>query len=185
MSRSSSERPPRIFWQCWPVVWLAGWIVPRPIRREWRERWRKQLWHWALFLQEAGRNTPQARHELAAYSWRAFVDALWHRFRREDFLRDAERTLRGPGLCLSACAAILLAVIVVSGFLPVSRSILMPLPYGDASRVGIITYLYRTSVPSNWVRMWAQQTQAFEDVAEYSFQRRSLICSLTGVPMTA
>src|SRR5919108_530067 len=114
MSPSSSERPPRVFWLCWPIVWLASWIVPRAKRREWRERWHRQLWNWALFLQESGRNTPQARHELAAYSWRAFVDALWIRFQREEFLRDAERALRSPGLCLSAGAALLLAVIVIS-----------------------------------------------------------------------
>ena len=40
---------------CRAILWLASWIVPRPLRREWSAMWRSKVWHWANFLAEAGR----------------------------------------------------------------------------------------------------------------------------------
>ncbi len=37
---------------CGAIIWLASWIVPKPLRSEWRALWRIRTWHWANFLAE-------------------------------------------------------------------------------------------------------------------------------------
>jgi hypothetical protein len=157
----------------WPIVWVAGWIVPRPKRSEWRSRRRKVLWHWCAFLVERGGVSLQSKLEISANCWAAFPEALWIRFDRERTLSRLERLLRSPGFALAVAAFLLVLVIVGSGFLPITRSLLGAPPYWHPEELANVssTWLFapgRAGVPSNWAELWAQ-AQSIQSVAQYSW----------------
>jgi hypothetical protein len=105
------------------VVCLASWLAPRAQRQQWRALKSDQLWHWCLFLAEAGQLNREKKLELARYCWGLFFEAFWSRYEREGFLRRADRVLRGPVTCLAVLAVLLAAITWAGGFIPFARSL--------------------------------------------------------------
>ena len=96
-------------------MWLAGWIVPRNKRSEWRGNRSRQVWHWVHFLAESGQLTRDNKIALARYCWGSFPEAWWQRVDREDFLRRISRMRGAPATCLVALVGALLLALVASG----------------------------------------------------------------------
>ena len=170
---AEGERTPRLFLRYWPVVWVASRLAPHEVRPEWLRRRRLELWHWAAFLENPDSEKFSSRKDLARWAWRAFPDALWRRYPREETLRGLEQRLRAPGTCLLGCALALLLVIVASGLLPVTRSILVPLPIPDVDHVGTVQYIgpwnnLPSGVLDSWVWVWERQPQVVAGVAEFA-----------------
>jgi hypothetical protein len=100
---------------CQILIWLAAWIVPRGLRRHWKEMWLNKSWHWANFLAETGRLNRANQLTLLRHCCGAFEEAFWLRFEREAFLSRADRHLRSPATCLVACFVVLLASALLAG----------------------------------------------------------------------
>src|SRR5437868_12068745 len=172
-----SEKP-RLFSRYWPVVWLAGLLVPAAARQQWRTDRRSRLWHWALFLEERDRPSPTSERELNHWVWHSFTEALWTRFGQEETAKKVDRTLRSPRLVIAGCLVTLALVVLLSGLLPVTRSLALPLPYGNATRVGLAAYvgsfwgLLRSTVPNTWMNVWQAQNTTLDGIAEYGFLPR-------------
>lgn len=174
-----SSPKPRLFPRYWPVVWLAGVLVPHVQREEWRAQRRNRLWHWALFLEERERPAPTSERELNRWVWHSFTEALWTRFGQEETAKKVDRALRSPRLVIGGGFAVLLLVVLLSGLLPVTRSLVLPVPYGNADRIGLGAYIgsfwgwgLRSTVPNTWLNVWQSQSTTTDGIAEYAFLPR-------------
>ena len=175
---SLSSRPPRLYRQCWPVVWLAGRLVPAHQRSDWYGRWRHEIWHWAAFLEESGRLTPRSQYELVRHCWHAFSDALWTRFNRERTLQRTRNTVHAPWFAVAVAAIALVVLAIVSSGFERTRMLALPLPVPSPSRVGNVEYVGSwwsalvTAVPADWVRTWRQHSQSVTGAAEFTLEQR-------------
>ncbi len=124
---------------CRAVVWLASWIVPKPLRRQWTEMWRDKIWHWASFLAETGCLDARNRQILMRGCWRSFDEAFWIRFDREKFASRKRRLLRSPSVCLAVCFLLLLVVVLAGGFVPLTSS-LFSKPVVQPDRVAVVSF---------------------------------------------
>jgi hypothetical protein len=124
---------------CGAIIWLAAWLVPKPLRKEWRQIWREKVWHWANFLAESGGLDRSNRLLLTRHCWSAFEEAFWIRWDREQLLERKTRLQRSPAACLVVCFMLLIAFAIGGGFVGRSRSLLSsPIPNPD--RVAVITF---------------------------------------------
>ena len=124
---------------CRGIIWLASWIVPKPLRREWSAMWRNKVWHWANFLAESGRLDGQNQRILIRNCWGAFAEAFWIRYDRETFLIRKQRLLRSPWTVSCSRAATADGIALAGGFVP-PRSALFSQPTYQADRVAIVSF---------------------------------------------
>ena len=171
---------------CRVILWLASWIVPRPLRREWLALWRRKVWHWANFLAESGRLDRSNQRILIRNCWGAFAEAFWIRYDRETFLMRKQRLLRSPRMLLAACFLLMTVLLLAGGFLPARSSLFSAQTYqpdrvamvsfkGKYVRIRSETLLYLGSV-------WKETTLA-KDLALYSWGPSRLSDDWSEVPV--
>ena len=124
---------------CNAILWLASWIVPKPLRREWSEMWRSKVWHWANFLAESGRLDGRNQRILISNFLGAFPEALWIRYDRDTFLAQKQRLLRSPWACLAASFLLFTLVLLAGGFISRTRS-LFSQPASRDDRVAVVSF---------------------------------------------
>jgi hypothetical protein len=124
---------------CRSIIWLASWIVPRPLRNEWSAMWRDKAWHWANFLAETGRLDGRNQRILTRNCFGAFAEAFWIRYDRESFLTRKRRLLRSPWMCLAACFLLVTVLLLAGGFIA-PKSSLFSQPTYQADRVAIVSF---------------------------------------------
>jgi len=124
---------------CRGILWLASWIVPKPLRREWLNMWRSKVWHWVHFLVEAGRLDTSNQRMVMQNCWGAFAEAFWIRYDRETFLSRKRRLLRSPRTCLATCLVVVAILLFAGGFVP-PRSSLFSQPTPRADRVAVVSF---------------------------------------------
>jgi MacB-like periplasmic core domain len=134
---------------CGAVVWLASWIVPKPLRSEWRGLWRSKIWHWANFLSETASLNGRNCLILLRSCWTAFPEAFWIRFDRERSVARERRILRSPGACLAAASLLLGVLLFAGGFVPPTSS-LFSSAVSQPDRVAVVSF------KGNYVRIRSQ-----------------------------
>jgi hypothetical protein len=92
------------------------------------------------------------------------------------FHRERSRLDSGSaGFTLAAASALLLFIVIASGFLPVTRSIVMPLPYRDPARIAIASHggglATHYGLRANEIAMWQKQSEQIEGAAAYAWTR--------------
>ncbi len=155
--------------QCRMLIRLASLLVPRRQRKDWRKEWNSEAWHVAKHL-----NGPQLRQ----FCWGAFPDAVSCRaiaFNRENLLREFNYWSRSPGFCLATLTALILLLTAISGFLPKTRDVLLPLPYANADRIVTVaqtgpSLAARRGIPARWAVLWKHESKFLDDVATYSWR---------------
>ncbi len=123
---------------CGTLVWLASWIVPKPLRQQWLEKRRTDIWHWANFLAETGQ-LGSGSLTLVRNCWGSFAEALWLRYDREIFHARKRRLLRSPVACLAACVLVLTTLLLAGGFVPPTSS-LFSQPAYQSDRVAVVSF---------------------------------------------
>lgn len=176
-------KPPRpirgILWQSSWLLRIASLLAPKAQRKDWYEEWYAEIWHWAHFLHESGRLNPASRLEMAKYLWGAFSDAAWLRFDREKVFTRRREVSRTPRFCLSALGALLLMVIVATGFAPTIRWCFSSLPYKSADRLADLSFNgnfvhYHSDTLFLTVNQWSKKSRTAEAVSAYSWQPATL-----------
>ena len=146
------------------MIHLASLLVPARRREEWMREWLAELYY-------ARAQAGEAR--LLAFASGAFHDAVWQ---HRDFWTQerVSRCAQSAQFCVASLAAAVLLIVVVSGFLPMTRSVLMPLPYRDAPSIVTVaqsrTMAMRASVPGQAVEAWRGKSQSLEDIATYRWE---------------
>ena len=108
-----------------------------------------------------------------AFASGAFHDALWQ---HRDFWTEERmaRCAQSARFCLGSLAAAVVSIALASGFLPVTRSVVLPLPYRDASSIATVaqagTMAMRAGVPGKAVELWREHSQSLEDIATYRWE---------------
>lgn len=159
------------------LIRAASWLVPAASRESWQREWLAELHYAERAVHERG-----GKDRLVDFAFGAFSDAAWHRARdwnREDWERAASRSAQSAGFCLAALAAILVAIVALSGLLPKTRSVFLPLPYADASRVATVTQggatlAVRSGIHKQWVGWWRADSHLIEDAASYSWSEQNV-----------
>lgn len=150
-------------------------LVPKNQRKAWYEQKYAHVWHWVHFLNESGQLNSRTRLEVAKHLWEAFPDALWHRFDRTKVLKWMQESPRTPRFCLGTLVALLLFVVVATGFAPTIRHSLSRLPYRDPD------HLAHLSLNNSFIRIhsdsiflaasrWAAQSKTAGAVSAYAWE---------------
>ncbi len=154
------------------LIHLASLLMPPRQRGEWSREWLAELHH-AHALGFGG------DAQLIRFARGAFQDALWHRHlwhRQGEWSRDAlAAKTRSARCCLAGLAGVILLIIVTSGFLPITRSILRPLPYSDANRIatasdGGSALATRSALRAAWASLWQSKSKLLEGAEVYLWQ---------------
>jgi hypothetical protein len=157
------------------LIHLASLLVPARRRPEWIREWLAEL-HYAR--EHAG----EAR--LMAFASGAFHDAVWQ---HRDFwtLDRISRAAQSAKFCLVSLGALIGLIALASGFLPMTRDVLMPLPYRDAGGIVTVaqsgTMAMRAGVPGQAVELWRENSVMLDDIATYSWR----VAPGSGAPSSA
>jgi hypothetical protein len=157
------------------LIRAASLLVPGNVRPEWRREWEAELWHVHTSLLEREAPAGPARSTLRQFVRGAFVDGALYRLSlldSEALLRDLRDRLQSPALCLALLAGAIGLAALLSGLLPVTRSLLLPLPYEEAPSVATVSQsnlasAVRSGVPRNWVRLWQSRSRLLLGAASY------------------
>jgi hypothetical protein len=173
------ERREQQFRQPLFLVRLASLLVPARYRQDWRREWESEIYHATLI-----REVP--RLEALRFAFGSFHDAVWYRTNRvdrkdliEDLIRDAGHRIESASFCLWALAGLIVAIVLLSGLLPTTRAVVMPLPYRDAGRIATVaqggpTFATRSGVRAGWVQLWQRESKLLADAAMYAWKEESL-----------
>ncbi len=155
------------------LIRAASLLVPSERRAEWIKEWLAEL-HYAQ--EHAG----EARSY--AFARGAFHDAVWQ---QRDFwtLKRAQRLAQSPRFCLAVLALLPLTVVFSSGFLPLTRLALKPLPFRDAGRIVLISHAgsmaERSGVPNTNITLWREYAQTLDGIATYQWRPDSGIATIS------
>jgi len=151
------------------LIRAASLLVPARRREEWMREWLAELYY--AEIHQARAHAGEAR--LMAFASGAFHDAVWQ---HRDFWTQERvaRLAESAPFCLALLAAMVGLVALASGFLPMTRTVLMPLPYRDAGSIVTVaqsgTMAMRAGVPGKAVELWREKSQSLDDIATYRWQ---------------
>ncbi len=166
------------------LIRAASFIVPSPLRAEWRREWISELHHARREMLERGDRATGPK--LLEFARGAFHDAAWYRLRDWNAgqnERAVSRQFQSAGFCLAALAALIIVIAAASGFLPETRAVLLPLPYANAGRIATVaqggsTLAVRSGIRKDWVDWWRSDSRLIDDAATYVWSEQSV----TGTP---
>jgi putative ABC transport system permease protein len=153
----------------WILV-LAGRLVPKDTRAEWRQEWEAELAHREATL-DAWRTSGGGRHDLVGRTLGAFWDALWLRSSRWYSLRLFGRHWR---LVFAAVLSLGSAIAATSVGVSAYNAVLLRPP--AVKEPGALNTIYSHTpseayAPVSWLeyRDYATRTQAFSGIAAFQF----------------
>jgi hypothetical protein len=158
------------------LIRTAAWLVPADSRAAWRREWIAELHYGLRTIRERG----EEGGRLVDFARGAFQDAAWHRLRdRENFDQATSREAQAAKFCLAALGTLILAIVFVSGFLPETRSVILPLPFADAGRIATVTQggstlAVRSGIRSDWVHWWRADSHLIDGAAAYSWAEQTI-----------
>jgi hypothetical protein len=155
---------------CRVLLWAAALLITPAHREQWQQEWLAEAW--AYYAQPPG----------LWCMYRAFTgclpDAWWHFTEESEGERRVLESLRSPKFCLGALVVLLLACVVGSGFLPATRAILAPLPYGEQDRIAVISRTgrlepVRWGIPGFLAADWNSHSKLINGLAICLFPRKT------------
>lgn len=158
---------------CRGIVYLASILTPIPLRREWRREWLSEIWHESR-TPEIESGELRSIYRLYCNSFGSLADAWWQ-FREDGHaLSRLSQILRSPRFCLSSLGLVFLICFVASGFLPATRTVLLPLPYPDGDRMAIVSRTgrmqpVRRGIPREIAESWLRNSHLIDAMATSSF----------------
>jgi len=177
---SDSTQPPRFRFWLW-VIQIIGVIVPRRLRRDWRQEWEAELCYREALLADWDNLIWKTKFDLLRRSLGAFSDALWlQSYRWEDeMIQDLRFGLRmlvkKPGFTFVAVLTMSLGIGAITAiFTVIDAALLRSLPYKDPGR---LVQLWETRNAGEIKQLdasypdyldWGQQHEAFEGICGFT-----------------
>jgi putative ABC transport system permease protein len=171
-----------------PHLWLialAGVIVPRRLRADWRQEWEAELRSREALLADWDRLDWRNKFELLWRSLGAFRDALLLQPRRledkmfQDFRFGVRMLLKQPAFTLIAALTLSLGIGATSAVFSLIQGVLLtPPPYERPEQIALITTArtdgQQTSRPRGWPAAqwleWQKEAKSFEAIAAYRWE---------------
>jgi len=162
------------------LIRLAAFLVPSDFRAEWHREWAAEL-HYALrTMRDRGAESQSQR--LIEFATGAFQDAIWYRtcnWDRDKIVTAVSRGIESPWFCLAALSSLLLLIVMTSGLLAETRSVLSALPYSTPDRIATVarggtTLATRSGIRNQWVTWWRQDSHLIEGAATYSWAEQTV-----------
>jgi hypothetical protein len=159
---------------CRALLWAAGFLIVPPQRAAWQQEWLAEAW--AFYAQS---------HALL-YIYRAALGCLpdaWCHFTEDsEGKRRVVESVRSPRFCLGALCVLLFACVVGSGFLPATRAIVAPLPYGEQDRIAVISRTgrlepVRQGIPGFLAADWKSRSKLMNGFAICLFPRKATLAA--------
>lgn len=154
----------------WILIRMASWLLPRGLRGEWRREWEAEIWY----------SEPETRSLRTHFQWAcgAIKDASYLAFQPANLSRSLSDAARTPAFCITLLVAALLAIVLLSRGLPVTRTVFTPLKYADADNVATVsrasaTLSVREGIPAAWSRLWAERSTTLGAIAPYLWKYSS------------
>ena len=119
------------------AILAVSCIVPRDVRVDWRRGWIAEIRHYAALLRARGVKNRYVRARIGHHLKGAMRDA-WRLLSETPGMRWLNSTLRTPGFCLGVIALGLVAIVVASRGLAITRAMLSP-PYPAGERLVLIS----------------------------------------------
>ncbi len=157
---------------CLIAIRAASCFVPRPVRGGWRRAWTSRVWHYATLLRAHGLKNRYVRARI----WHHFTAAMWDAWRLSSAtprIRQLRSATRKPGFCLGLIASALVAVVVSSHGLAITRAMLAP-RYPNAKRLVLISETgvlldKRNPVSPELLDFWTQHATTLDGLAGYQW----------------
>jgi predicted permease len=173
------------FW-LWLIA-LIGVIVPRRLRKDWKQEWEAELRYREALLADWDKLNWRTKLDLLRRSLGAFWDALVLQPRRledemfQDVRFGARMLLKSPAFTLTAMLSLIIGIGATSAiFSVVNGVVLRPLPYQDPDRLVRLWQnkpqagMREIPVSAGNVNVWQTRAQSFEGVAAF-YQTASVI----------
>ncbi len=155
---------------CRVLLWMPALLIAPSKRHDWQQEW----------LAEACAHYAQGRGLRRLYRafFGCFPDAWWHFLDDSEGKRRIVESLRSPGFCLISLVLLFLACVVASGFLPATRAILVPLPYGEQDRAAVISRTgrlgpVRQGIPGFLAADWKSRSKLINALSVCMFPRKT------------
>jgi putative ABC transport system permease protein len=166
------------------LIALAGVIVPRHLRADWRQEWEAELRYREELLAEWEKLDWRNKFDLLWRSLGAFRDALLLQPQRsedkmfQDFRFGARMLLKRPAFTLIAMLTLSLGIGATSAVFSLIQGVLLtPPPYRQPERIALIatarTDGQQMTGPRGWPAMqwmeWQKEAKSFEAIAAYGW----------------
>lgn len=150
---------------------MAGTLVPRAQRGDWKREWLAEIWHRWQFLRHTGAWDRREKLCLLRGTLGAFQDAACLLAAHETLWQRVRERMRSPFVCLGAVAALLLLTAIVSGGLPATRELL--------SGRSDLMFIWRhpdsggrdQPLPADTVAAWATHSRSLQGIAAFQVGR--------------
>ncbi len=167
----------------WPV-WVASWIVPSGVRREWKRLRLNELGQYGAFLRERGEGVLSRRRKLLIFALGAFPDALSLRFTDSSPGERFRRWARSPSFVFAAIGLALLVLTLGSDFFWAPRMLYGRLPLPNEDRLVSCFQVHFLSVSfgvqSRYIGPWKNESRTLAGVEAY--QAAAFRAGLPGGP---
>ncbi len=157
----------------WICLRLAGMLIRRSERADWRNEWLAEIWH--RWNGHRSFDEWNVRTAIRLYMAGAgcFTDAL-HEFRfDQERWSTARGRMRTPKFCVLSLAAALMATGLCSHFFVATRGTISNLPYEDPTRLALMSRTgrlesIRQGIPANLAHLWRRDSKLIMGMAGFS-----------------
>jgi putative ABC transport system permease protein len=174
-------------------LWLirfVGLIVPRRLRRDWRQEWEAELRYRETLLAEWDKLNWQTKFDLLRRSLGAFWDALLLQPRRledemfQDLRFGIRMLLKQPGFTLIAVLTLSLGIGATAAVFSLIQGVLLtPPPYQKPEQLVLIQSArsngQQTPRPPDWAaaqwQQWQKEAKSFDSIAAYRWSFNFLV----------
>jgi hypothetical protein len=156
---------------CRIAILAASCVVPREVRAGWCRAWISEIRHYATLLRAGGLKNRYVRARI----WHHFIAAMrdaWRLFSDTPSIRQLRSTMRKPGFCLGLIALGLVAIVIASRGLAITRAMLAP-HYPDPGRLVLISETglqgERHPIPAQQLDFWKTHNTTLAGLAGYQW----------------
>ena len=155
------------------ILHTAAWLVPAVQRREWLAEWKAELWHVCDSCERKQEGCPDDMQQATMFCLGAFKDAFWLRREHPASTFSEIFQMGSPSRCIALLVGLATITVLLAGFLPGVRKVILPSPYSNPQNLVLISPSGHTadpfpSIPLENFQSWKDNThELFNGMAFY------------------